>query len=129
MRILLADRQTRVRSALRLLLEQRDETFTVTEAGDAAAVLAELRRSCPDLLLLDWELPCPSRDAFIAAVKQVCPALHIVVLDSQPQVRDTALRAGADGFVSKNDPPELLIAAVETSRRCCDRNLEGRQEQ
>jgi len=117
MRILLADRQSRVRSALRLLLEQRDETYFVTEAGDAEAVLAEIPRTCPDLLLLGWDLSEPSPEEFIAALKNSCPALHIIVLDSQPQVREAALRAGAHGFVSKNDPPELIIAAVETSRR------------
>jgi DNA-binding NarL/FixJ family response regulator len=117
MRILLADRQSRVRSALRLLLEQHDETFLVTEASDGAAVLAGIRDMCPDLLLLDWELPSPCRETLIAAARQACPRLAIIVLDSQPQVREAALHGGADGFVSKNDPPEALMAAVATVRR------------
>ena len=117
MRILLADRQPRVRSALRLLLEQHDETYLVTEAEDPGAILTAISRTCPDLLLLGWDLPGPSREEFIAAVKNRCAALRIIVLDSQPQVRDAALRAGAHDFVSKNDPPELLIATVEKSRR------------
>jgi DNA-binding NarL/FixJ family response regulator len=132
MRILLADRQSRVRSALRLLLEQRDDTFAISEAENGAAVLAEVRRGCPDLLLLDWDLPGLSRADLIAALKRQCPCLAVIVLDSQPQRREAALCAGADGFVSKNDPPETLLAAIEAARAGgliqIERNIQGGEQ-
>lgn len=57
MRILLADDQDRVRYALRVLLAQQPGLEIVAEVYDAEDMMAQLRAACPDLALVDWELP------------------------------------------------------------------------
>jgi DNA-binding NarL/FixJ family response regulator len=57
MRVFLADKQAKVRSALRLLLEQEPGLSVVGEAAEAEDLLAQVQRTRPDLVLLDWELP------------------------------------------------------------------------
>jgi len=57
MRVLIADDQPEVRSSLQLLLEQLPNVTVVGEATGAGDLLAQVSVSCPDLVLLDWELP------------------------------------------------------------------------
>jgi len=57
MRVFLADDQAKVCSALRLLLEQELGLRVVGEATEAKDLLAQVQRTQPDLVLLDWELP------------------------------------------------------------------------
>jgi CheY-like chemotaxis protein len=50
-------------------------------------------------------------------LRELCPGLPVIVLSGQPEVRRTALAAGADAFVSKADPPEQLLAALRSANR------------
>jgi DNA-binding NarL/FixJ family response regulator len=110
--ILIADDQPRVRHALRLLLEQALAPTTVDEAADATTMLAQVAADCPELVLLDWGLAGIAAADLIIALRQRCAALTIIVLSGQPEAEEDALRAGADAFVSKADPPERLLAAI-----------------
>ena len=56
MRILLADDQSEVRLALRVLLDQESGLEIVEEAGELASLIIKTKESKPDLILLDWEL-------------------------------------------------------------------------
>ncbi len=118
-RVLIADDRSQVRSALRLLLTQQPDLVVVGEAVDAEQALALTKRRQPDLLLLDWELPGQG-DAFSPArLRALRPGLSVVALSGRPEARQAALDAGADLFVSKGDPPERLLAAVDACR-CAD---------
>ena len=112
MRVLLADDQPKVRLALRLLLEQEQGISVVGEAAEAKALLAQVAAGCPELVLLDWGLPGMAVADLLIALRQTCTALTIIVLSGQPEAEQDALRAGADAFVSKTDPPERLLAAI-----------------
>jgi DNA-binding NarL/FixJ family response regulator len=57
MRVLLADDQPALRSAVRFLLEQEPDLSIVGEVGDVAGLMERVAALHPDLLLLDWELP------------------------------------------------------------------------
>ena len=56
MRILLADNQSKVRFALRALLEQQPGLTIVGEAAEAGDALLQVEAVRPDLVLLDWDL-------------------------------------------------------------------------
>jgi CheY-like chemotaxis protein len=111
-RILLADDQPDVRSALRLLLEQ-EFGFTVSaEAGDVATLLAEARKGGFDLVFLDWELPgSPSVDA-LSAFRACCPTTVVVAMSGRLGAREAALAAGAHHFADKEEPPERLLETI-----------------
>ena len=112
MDILLADDQPQVRSALRLLLEQKANARITGEAENAQDLLRGIGKTSPDAILVDWELPGLSPADGIFSVRQVYPLARIVALSSRPEARQAALRAGADAFVCKGDPPERLLAAL-----------------
>jgi DNA-binding NarL/FixJ family response regulator len=117
MRVMLADERPEVRSALRLLLEQDPGVVVMGEAAEAADVLSQVEEACPDLVLLDWDLPGSRPTDLLAALRSICPDLVVTVLSSRPGRRRLALSAGADAFVSKGDSPELLLAVL---RHCAD---------
>ena len=52
----------------------------------------------------------------LPAVRKACPHLFIIALNGSPDTQEEALAGGADAFVSKTDPPELLLAAIESAR-------------
>ena len=120
MRVLLADDQSKVRSALRLVLEQQPGVSILGEAVDVTGLLDWVKAACPDLVLLDWELPGLEADnpstgsgqGLLPTLRELCPRLSVIALSVRPEARRAALDAGVDAFVSKGDPPERLLAAV-----------------
>lgn len=109
MRIVLADDQSEVRSALRLIIEQLVGYAVVAEAADGPALLNACDRERPDVVLLDWELPGVS----VTAVRALLPDVRVVAMSARPSARTEAAEAGADAFVSKGEPPRLLIDALD----------------
>ena len=80
MRVLLADDQPQVRSALRLLLEEEPGLSVVDEVVSAGELLSRVEVTCPDLILLDWELPglrpgetLPAFPSLSLSVPERCP--------------------------------------------------------
>lgn len=116
MRILLADDQREVRSALRLLLEQEPGVSVVGEVKEASELLPWVCANALDLVLLDWELPGLRAVEAISALQAARPHVWIVPMSGRPEARDTALAAGADAFVSKGDPPDRLLATIRAIR-------------
>ncbi|MBC7121343.1 MAG: response regulator transcription factor [Candidatus Methanosuratus sp.] len=102
---------------MRLLLEQ-DPTILVTgEAASGEELLEQIMTTCPDLILLDWELPGPLVEGLLAAIHDCCPNVLIIALSGRSEARHSALAAGVDVFVSKGDPPEHLLEAIGICRR------------
>ena len=121
LRVLLADDQLAVRSALRLVLEQEPDVDVVGEVAGGDQLLAEVGATRPDLLLLDWELPgLPAAD-LLSALRAVCPSTKVVALSGRPEARGPALETGARAFVSNGDPPERLLAIIADCRCDCER--------
>jgi DNA-binding NarL/FixJ family response regulator len=116
-RILLADDEARVRSALRLLLEQQPGVEILGEAIDSTGVIDWVKAACPDAILLDWELPGLPATALLPVLACHCPNLQVIALSGRPEARQCALDAGVHAFVSKGDPPEHLLDAIRRCRR------------
>jgi DNA-binding NarL/FixJ family response regulator len=114
MRILLADDEVRVRSALQMLLKEEPGMKVVAEVAEAEALLTQIRATQPDLVLLDWGLPGLHAVGTPAALRLVCPNLAVIVLSGRPEAGREALAVGADAFVSKVEPPEHLLIALHT---------------
>jgi DNA-binding NarL/FixJ family response regulator len=117
MRIILADDQAKVRSALRLLLEQEPGMDVVGEVAEAEALAIEVKDAHPDLVLLDWELPGLVANGRFIALCSYHPELKVIALSGRPEARRAALAAGADAFVSKGDPPERLLRTLRLMGR------------
>ena len=119
MRIMLADKRRKVRFALRALLERQTGMEVIAEAADAQDLLARVKEGCPDVVLLDWELPGMGANELLSALRQVCPDLLVVALSGRVAARKASLAAGVDAFVSKGDPPERLLSAIDRCEEEC----------
>ncbi len=124
MKILLADGRPGLLSAVRLLLEQDSQSWEITgEAANVQELDRLLLQTQPDLLLVDWELPgFPLKPLPITRhpmqfqifrLHEEYPALHIVIMSGKPEARLEALQYGASGFISKGDPPEVVLETLQ----------------
>jgi DNA-binding NarL/FixJ family response regulator len=115
---LVADSVSKVRYALGVLLRQRPGIEVVGEATDADEVIRKAAETDPDVVLLDWKLRDLAHDAPLQALRDHGVDAYVIVLGDRPETRGDAVRAGADAFVSKVDPPERLLAAIDSARPC-----------
>jgi len=127
MRVLLADDQVWLRSAIKLLLELEANIEIVGEAVDTSQLIEMNGRLNPDIVLLDWELPgvrrSNAKENLMVTLRANNKELLVVVLSGRPESCRAAMEAGANAFVSKADPPEQFLAAlrkVEHSTLCVE---------
>ena len=85
----------------------------VREVAEAGDLLIQVQISCPDLLLLDWELSGLETQEIVSSLRSICPHLSVIALSGLPESREAALSANVDAFVSKGDPPERLLETVK----------------
>jgi DNA-binding NarL/FixJ family response regulator len=114
LRILIADDNPAIRSALALLLETRLNATIVGEADQMELLLTKVARLQPDIVILDWELPGLPEKSRIAALRMLQPTLKVVVTSSRPEDTQQALTAQADSYVSKTQPPEQVVQAIQS---------------
>jgi len=112
MRILLADDQPEVRSAMRLLLEQDPHFAVVGEVSGSDGLVAQAKETSSDVVLLDWELPGMRPSELLKSLHSACPSVKVVGTSGRPEARRAALATGVDAFVSKGDPPEQLLLTL-----------------
>ena len=127
-RILVVDDAPEVRLLVRGVLES--ESFTVDTVETAAAALLSLKRTPPDLMLLDLDLPDQQGTDLCRALRREGLDLPIVMLTrhNQGHERAAGLDCGADDYVGKPFLPEELLARVRAQLRREER-FELRAEQ
>jgi len=118
-RILLADDQALVRSALAALLELEDDFDVVAQVGRGDEVVAAARDLRPDVALLDIEMPGLDGLAAAAALTQEVPACRVIIVTTfgRPGYLRRAMESGALGFVVKDAPAEQLADAIRRVSR------------
>jgi len=115
-RVLVADDQSMVRAGFRMLLAREQDIEVVAEASNGLEAADQAARVRPTVVLMDIRMP---RLDGIQATRRILAADHaariliLTTFDLDEYVYQ-ALRAGASGFVLKDDPPEQLIAAIRT---------------
>jgi DNA-binding NarL/FixJ family response regulator len=115
MRVLIADDEDEVRAALRILLKHQSATEVVGEATTLPELVEQIEIHQPDRLILDWGLIAHT-PGMVTSWHVRYPQLAVIVISGRTDVRQAALDAGSDAFVSKNDPPERLLAALRRQR-------------
>jgi DNA-binding NarL/FixJ family response regulator len=115
-RVLVADDQSMVRAGFRMLLTGEQDIEVVAEASNGREAVAMAERFNPAVVLMDIRMP--EIDG-LEATRRILAANHaarILILTTfgLDEYVYEALRAGASGFVLKDDPAEQLISAVRT---------------
>ena len=115
-RVVVADDEALVRLGLRVLLETEDDLALVGEAGDGRATVELVRRTRPDVVLLDVRMP--GMDGLqalraIAAAPELA-GIRVIMLTTfeLDEYVFEALRDGASGFLIKDTEPAELLRAV-----------------
>jgi DNA-binding NarL/FixJ family response regulator len=115
-RVLVADDQSMVRAGFRMLLANEPDIDVVAEASNGLEAVHQAARFDPTVVLMDIRMPeLDGLEATrrILAADALARILILTTFDLDEYVYE-ALSAGASGFVLKDEPPELLIAAIRT---------------
>lgn len=118
-RILLVDPHPLVRKAVRRLLDGDPTLAVCAEAESPEQLERALRRHHPDLILLDLD---PQRDDGLTLIRVLHhrhPGLAILVLSLHKETlfAEEALRAGAQGYLMKEDAGDHLLEAIHQVRK------------
>lgn len=112
--VLIADDHAMVRAGLRRWLEQDPVIDNIGEATSGSETLERLRDSAWDLVVLDINMPDRSGIDILAHIRSGHPATRVLVISafSEKQYAIYALRAGAAGYLAKDQAPEDFMRAI-----------------
>jgi DNA-binding NarL/FixJ family response regulator len=113
-RVLVADDQSMVRAGFRMLLAGEPDIEVVAEASNGLEAVDKAARFSPTVILMDIRMPELDGLEATRRILAADPAARVLILttfDLDEYVYE-ALRAGASGFVLKDEPPEQLLAAI-----------------
>jgi DNA-binding NarL/FixJ family response regulator len=133
--ILIVEDHAILREGLRALLSGEPAIEIVGEAADGHEAIRRCRELVPHIVLMDLSMPNLNGTEAIHAIKRHDPDIKIIVLTvhrSEEYVR-TALEAGADGYLLKDDTRHELLAAIHNISRdkpylspgICDKVISG----
>lgn len=114
-RIIITDDHPVVRKGIRQILEDEETIGLIDEAGNGKELIEKASINNYDVILLDITLPdCNGLD-LIRQVKKIKPGALILMLTihSEEVYAETAIRAGASGYLPKSSPPGELVKAVK----------------
>ena len=116
-KVMIVDDQSLVRAGFRMILDAEPDVEVVAEASDGLEALELVPLWSPDVILMDIRMPnldgLEATRRLLDGQPEGPRVLMLTTFDLDEYVYE-ALRAGASGFVLKDDPPEQLIAAVRT---------------
>ena len=117
-RVLLADDENLVRTAMASLLSLDDDIEVVAEAASGAEALAAARKHDPDVALLDLQMPDMDGIEVAQELGRTHPGCGVVVVTShaRPGYLKRALAAGVKGFLPKTASSRVLVEALRTVR-------------
>jgi DNA-binding NarL/FixJ family response regulator len=114
----LADDHIILRQGVKKIIEESGDLKVIGEAGDGLELLDLLKRSNPDMVILDISMPNLRGIEAAREIKNAYPHIKILILTMHKK-RDYvyyALSAGVDGYVLKEDTGSELFSAIETIR-------------
>jgi two-component system invasion response regulator UvrY len=115
-RIVLVDDHAVVRAGYRRFLEQEPGYSVIGEAGSGEEAYVLLQGMVPDIVLLDLSMPGLGGLSSLRRFKLRWPLLPILVFSMHDTAAfgTQALRAGANGYVTKGSDPQLMVEAVRS---------------
>ncbi len=113
-RVLIADDMPHVREELRVLLQLAGDVKVVGEAANGQEAIAMAEQLCPDVVVMDLEMPVVDGITAAHALRQRGLAARIIILSvhADAETVQRARAAGADVFVDKAASPETLLSVI-----------------
>ena len=113
-KILVADDHAIVRQGLKQIVAQEADLLVGGEAQNAEQVLRLVRKQEWDVIVMDISMPGNNGLELLKQLKHERPRLPVLILSMHPedQFGVRALKAGADGYLTKESAPEELVGAI-----------------
>ena len=113
-RVLIADESTIVCDTLSTLLNTAEDIELVGTASNGSEVLEQARQLCPDIVIMDIDMPNLDGIQATYDVRKICPSTEIIILSihNSELFLLKALEAGAKGYVLKEFAGRDILEAV-----------------
>jgi len=117
--VIIVDDQQMMVDALRSLLSDQPEISVVGEAANGIALLELLETQTADIILMDQQMPGMTGLEATGIVSKKYPGIKILVLTMHNKKKYVSefIKAGASGYLVKNDGKEELLAAINAVQR------------
>ena len=112
-KVLIVDDQRRSRQSLQALLATWPAVASIREAANGVEALSLAEEYRPDLIVIDVRMPEMGGLETTLKIKDRWPDTCVVVLSMYSDFEPCAMAAGADAFVTKGEPPEVLLRILE----------------
>lgn len=114
-RVVIADDHPLVRAGLRQVLADEPGIEVVGEAADGDETVAVLRATEPDVVLLDITMPGAPFPGLLRLLRSAFPSVEVLVvtMHGEDQFAVRALKEGAAGYLTKQQPPQEVINAIK----------------
>jgi DNA-binding NarL/FixJ family response regulator len=114
-RIAIVEDQVRYRDLLKLILSGADNIELLFEKEHCRNLLEDVVKQLPDVLIMDIDLPGKSGIEAVRELKEVFPDLKVLMLTvfEDDEKIFGAIKAGADGYLLKKDPPQKILDAIQ----------------
>ena len=114
-KILIADDHAIVREGLKQIVAEEKDILVAGEAENSEQMMEFLEKANWSLVVLDINMPGKSGLEALKDIKLLYPHLPVLILSmfSEDQYGIRAIKAGASGYLNKNEAPYELITAIQ----------------
>jgi len=118
-RVILVDDHSVVRAGFKMLLATENNVEVIGEAERGEQAIQIYQELEPDIVVMDLSMPGIGGLETIRRIVQRDPEALLVVFSvhSEPVYVSRALNAGAQGYITKNSAPEILVEAISSVMR------------
>ncbi|WJZ01873.1 response regulator [Corynebacterium freiburgense] len=115
-RVLLADDQPLLASALATIISSQSDMEVVATCSDGQSAIDTIREQPVDIAILDIRMPGKDGIQALQEINRIAPNIRVLMLTTfnVPDFVERALAAGAHGFLLKDAEPEVLLQAIRS---------------
>ncbi len=112
--VFIVDDHPIVRQGLTLMINQEPDLAVCGEAEEMHAALQAVQINCPDIMIVDISLNGPDGLELLKSIRATHPTLPVLILSMHHEsiYAERALRAGANGYIMKQEATERVLVAL-----------------